>query len=874
LFISLAILYFFGVFYFRNKINSISKKVALQKKALSPVISEFLFMENDATKNEKTDYVHHKIEIRELLKDGFNRKVFVEILLDLGKDISGDSQKRLFKLYTDLGLQNDAYTNLKSWRWEVVSKGILELTQMNVEESYNFIIKFINDKRSTIRKQAEIATVTLKHEGINYFLDTTTFKISEWQQLKLLDVLRNFEDYQPPPFKAWLTSNNTHTVLFALRLIKYYSQNDAYASIIELVKHKSNQIKLEAINCIKEFNIVEAVKILKIIFWKSPIPLKISILDVIASIGNENDILFLRSIESKERSFSVKSKAISAINAIAPESILPTKGIEDISQYTIPKDIPPSKVAPPHPFSDIEETLIIEHSPTNENAEFVPDGKKLHEIQVVVEVVLPEVANKPKEKEKSDLEVNKLEQIEVTDIDLGFLPIVVDNSRPELKDVHDDFDVANERHILDLPAVFQQVQPVTEVPHASLNLSDEGEKGPFDDPELNFLPLVVEKESLISTESVNEVQDDQPYRFKIVSLGKAPTNSHKDIEVVFEAISSLPSKNQGPRNVNKIAGFKMVPTEDKIPSIHPQSIKEIDLQNVRGIAVWYEILTPETPKVEEEDITWSLDHDLLDLEEHITTSESEKSKESIDLENELFEDSLHLLVKPQFYDADTLAMIQLLDDVEELGDQREIPLLLSYLEKETNPEIREQIRHLVKKFANWEPYAQKNVAFRSKEKLFQSYSPIKELFDNNDEEAQIILLDSLLDVMDEKELDFLEKLQNHPNDQIRHKSKTALSTLNKRLESAPTREDDRAITHIMDSSYNEEPFDFINSTVSKNDRKKENPKESQDIFKVDFELEPLIDTLAENESVATTSANSFLDQFRSISYRLIKKWHG
>lgn len=268
------------------------------------MISEFLFHEDDASKEEKSNYVNLKIEIRQLLKNDFNRQVLTEILLDLRKDVSGDAQKRLIKLYQDLGLHQDAFTKLKSWRWEVISKGMLELTQMQVEESYSFITKFINDKRATIRKQAEIATVTLKKEGIDYFLDTTKYRISEWQQLKLLDVLRNQKDFEPPRFKAWLTSNNKFVVLFALRLIKYYNQNDAIASLIELIKHKNNQIKEEAIACIKEFNVVEALETLKLVFWKSSVDIKISILGAIAVLGTEVDLEFLRLIENKESNFS------------------------------------------------------------------------------------------------------------------------------------------------------------------------------------------------------------------------------------------------------------------------------------------------------------------------------------------------------------------------------------------------------------------------------------------------------------------------------------------------------------------------------------------------------------------------------------------
>jgi len=303
------------------------------------MISEFLFHEEDATKAEKSNYVNLKIEIRQLLKNRFYRTVLTEILMDLRKDVSGEAQKRLMGLYQDLGLDRDAFEKLKSWRWEVISKGILELTQMRVSESYTLVVKFINDKRGTIRKQAEVATVTLKNEGINYFLDTTKYRISEWQQLKLLDVLRSKEDFNPPRFRAWVTSSNKDVVLFALRLIKYYSQNDANASLIELVKHRDNQIKEEAIGCILAFNVVEAMSTLKLVFWKSSTDVKICILGAIGALGTETDIEFLRSVEKKEPSFTVRSKAVSSINAISPETVMPKKGILQIKGSQIPKDI-------------------------------------------------------------------------------------------------------------------------------------------------------------------------------------------------------------------------------------------------------------------------------------------------------------------------------------------------------------------------------------------------------------------------------------------------------------------------------------------------------------------------------------------------------
>ncbi len=343
LFIGIAVVYFFAIFLFKKRLTKLSKKTKKIKQRVSPMISEFIFLEEDASKDEKSSYVNLKVEIRELIKGKFYRKVVTEILLDLRKDVSGVAQKRLFELYKDLGLHKESYKKLKSLRWEAISQGIRELTQMQVAESYGFVTKFINDKRPTIRKQAEIAVVTLKHEGIDYFLDTTKHRISEWQQLKLLEVLGGQKDFQPPSFKMWLTSKNKYVVLFALRLIKHYDQNDASTSIIELVKHKNNRIKREAIACIKLFHITHALETLQTVFWNCTVDTKIAILDAIGNLGSEEEVAFLRLIDNKEPSFSVRSKALAAINMISPEAVLPTEGILDTEKVEIPKDIKEKK---------------------------------------------------------------------------------------------------------------------------------------------------------------------------------------------------------------------------------------------------------------------------------------------------------------------------------------------------------------------------------------------------------------------------------------------------------------------------------------------------------------------------------------------------
>ena len=76
-------------------------------------------------------------------------------------------------------------------------------------------------------------------------------------------------------------------------------RNDAKNSLIELVKHKNNQIKEEAIACIKEFHVTQALPILKLVFWNSNVTVKMAILDAISYLGSPDDIEFLHLIEKK-----------------------------------------------------------------------------------------------------------------------------------------------------------------------------------------------------------------------------------------------------------------------------------------------------------------------------------------------------------------------------------------------------------------------------------------------------------------------------------------------------------------------------------------------------------------------------------------------
>ena len=740
------------------------------------MISEFLFFEENSTKDEKSCYVGLKIEIRELIKDDFTRKVLTEILLDLRKDVSGETQKRLFQLYQDLDLHQDAFLKLKSWRWEVVSKGIYELTQMRVAESYSFITKFINDKRGTIRKQAEISIVTLKNEGINHFLDTTEYRISEWQQLKLLDVIRNQDDFQPPRFKAWLTSNNKHVVLFALRLIKYYNQNDAFASLVELIKHRNNQIKEATISCIKEFNAIEALYTLKLVFWKSSVEIKISILDAVAEFGTKDDLDFLKSIEKKESNFSVKSKAISSINSIAPESILPTRGIVQIKGNQIPDDVIIEDVSDvEHQIEEVDIQHIEEPCEHDEEVELIKEKKQT----IVVD-----------DKTEVDMEKTKDESLEnnETPVKFDFLPLVVDNNEknePESIATQND-DKANENQISDdingLNVVFEEVVPTT---ITNPEISEEKEiienssNDDFNNSELEFLPIVMddvlEEDALPVQNEDSNVKDDE------TEIGTKEVLKEEEIDVEFA---------ENMENTAALDFLPIVSYDEMENNNESKPFNKTKIEDVSNYEVEYEEIILETHSkhfsdISEEFMEWPIE--VADKEETAESSfipfDSEEHKITEDEVNshQEIKDILDILPKPKYYDGETIITMRLLDDIEELGDQREIPLLEELLVQTNKEIIKDRIEAIVQKYLINEPKNHSMEIIESVSDAFKPFSVFEDLFRTCDTASKLILMDEIVAVGDEKEIDFLNNLLKDPTKKIRERAKTVLEGLQNRL---------------------------------------------------------------------------------------------
>lgn len=847
---------------------------------LSPMISEFLFYEDDADVAEKSNYIRLKIEIRDLLKDDFNRKILSEVLLDLRKDVSGDTQKRLFTLYSALGLEKDAFAKLESWRWEIISKGILELTLMEVEEAYTFIVKFINSRRATIRKQAEIAAVALKHEGINYFLDTTKYKISEWQQLKLLDVLRNKEDFNPPRFRAWLTSTNKHVVLFALRLIKFYNQNDANTSLIELVKHNDQQVRRQAVECLKEFYVIEALPTLKGVFWKCKVDTKIAILGAIAELGGEPEIEFLETVSEREGNFSVKSKAIGAINAIAPESVMPTENIEHVPAYR--SSAPTSQLEneiyePEHSniSTDTSESDVVNDETTtsgivktssSENQKHSDDAhsEKLGNSEKQKKTRVPNDSNIETQQHKDGIATepkkppNSEEPESYSENDKNQINHLPQNSYLMPEEIHNDealknIEVTSEEVKAD---VFEE-NTLPDTSH-------------FDISDIHFLPLVVEAISEtddISTDLESEKQNDVVAQTEgsVEALDidpmedelKALIDEIRELDFLpividdhqsVEKIRSTDRNDSNNHTLETIEGFSLSDLEVRFDKIdtptqnEPEETPDFHLEEAP--------ISKIDPVESSDAISWVLENnELRNIKctyETVSYATDAEISESI-------------IPQPIYYDDHETYMMSLLDDLEEMGDQREIPLLRELMAQESKSFIKNRIISMIDTFKRQANLQPKTKTVETANMELPVFSVFADLFKNIDTESKLILLDEVIHVGDEKEIEFLDGLLEDPNTDIRNKAQKVLQYLVAKLaHEKPETLNTRGISAIVSDYLEPTKIETARATKTYESLLSEMelaPSVDSEILHIDFELAEILDRKYE-QSILDIEVNS------------------
>ncbi len=249
---------------------------------------------------------------REIASDDYRRQVLIDQMIDVSVNLKGDSQQKMMKLYSDLGLDSDSLARARSRKWHKKIKGFRELAFMGIREGNDEIYKSLNSKNEILRMEAQIALVRLSDKDHFEFLSLMNRPFSLWEQITLHDLIIQHE-IPVPDFQRWLNSDNPTVVTFALRMIREFKQMEAEPEIRKALLHRDPRVSKMAVEVAGDLDMRSTLDTMKRMYKFQEYN---NCLEIVKSMGKmpEQAMLgFLKLVLDKEDDVQLQIEAVKAI---------------------------------------------------------------------------------------------------------------------------------------------------------------------------------------------------------------------------------------------------------------------------------------------------------------------------------------------------------------------------------------------------------------------------------------------------------------------------------------------------------------------------------------------------------------------------------
>ena len=179
------------------------------------------------------------------------------------------------------------------------------------------IFRLTNNKNELVRNEAQCAIVCFYGFLGLRFLNVTTYPISQWQQIQLLNKLTEVKPENFNVIKKWLRSKNESVIVFALKLATFYNCHDVYDGVINCIESQSLHVKLNALEYLKKISKEgTAEQIIKQYSFENKI-YKLSIIDALKEIGSEQQVSFLLK-RLHDNDDDIKAAAAKCLSSLHP----------------------------------------------------------------------------------------------------------------------------------------------------------------------------------------------------------------------------------------------------------------------------------------------------------------------------------------------------------------------------------------------------------------------------------------------------------------------------------------------------------------------------------------------------------------------------
>jgi hypothetical protein len=179
-------------------------------------------------------------EYKQLYNKAFFREVLMDSLINLHKNYEGMYAKKIELFYTESGLINDSFRKLKNLNWEIKCKGITELAELNVAESFESILKVSKARNKTLKITALNACIKLAGTKGIIHLTEHRHPIDDWTQVNIIHAFKKHDIADTKGVELLLESQNTTVVTLGLKLIKELKLTQKISYVTQLAAASPN----------------------------------------------------------------------------------------------------------------------------------------------------------------------------------------------------------------------------------------------------------------------------------------------------------------------------------------------------------------------------------------------------------------------------------------------------------------------------------------------------------------------------------------------------------------------------------------------------------------------------------------------------------
>lgn len=199
-------------------------------------------------------------------KDPRASEAILDVILATSKIFRNEGQSALIQLLVGLNLHFVCFRLLKSGHWYQQAYVTRIISQLQLENWRFITLPLLKDKLTTqnltLRIELIIAMVSLGDQSWLRGSDLTNSRLSDWEQLLLLERFRRLDTVQLPPFDSWLTAEHPDWILFGVRLCRHYNRFDKVQEMGTLLQHADERIQLAVLDAFDYLGTFETIPFL------------------------------------------------------------------------------------------------------------------------------------------------------------------------------------------------------------------------------------------------------------------------------------------------------------------------------------------------------------------------------------------------------------------------------------------------------------------------------------------------------------------------------------------------------------------------------------------------------------------------------------